>query len=326
MEVLKLSDNYTQSPFNESLNASVTPFIVSNTLESSIKEIKNSHLIPVFVKDNQPVISQADFINLTSDVTNHIFKREIILQPSVRVSHPIKGRIPEAKEKPAHLLLEEEKTIYYERMAFALEIPSITDDINGNRLNLTIGGIKAYNLDNLYSRKGSDERFKVFIGFQNKVCTNMCISTDGLLADLKVRSIDELTDAIFNLIESYNAKQHLDQLKNLNKQFLTEQQFAQLIGKARMYQHLPLRDKKHLQELNFGDTHISNVVKDYYQDEAFCRENDGSISTWKLYNLFTGANKSSYIDTFLDRGLNAFSFTNGIANSLSKQQNNWFIN
>ncbi|WP_421942427.1 DUF3871 family protein [Pedobacter sp.] len=326
MEVLKLTHNHTDSPFIEENQLNSSPFIVANTLESNIKDIKDKHLIPVFVKDNHPVISQADFINLTSDITNHIFKEEIVLQPSVRVSHPIKGRIPEAKEKPAHLLLEEEKTIYYERMAFAIEIPSITDDINGNRLNLTIGGIKAYNLDNLHSRKGSDERFKIFIGFQNKVCTNMCISTDGLLADLKVRGIDELTDAIFNLIECYNAKQHLDQLKKLTKQSLTEQQFAQLIGKARMYQHLPLQNKKHLQELNFGDTHISNVVKDYYHDESFCREDDGSISTWKLYNLFTGANKSSYIDTFLDRGLNAFSFTNGIADSLAKQQSNWFIN
>ncbi|KQN32365.1 hypothetical protein ASE92_17315 [Pedobacter sp. Leaf41] len=326
MEVLKLVDNYIESPFVELSDSSPIPFIVANTISSTAKEIKDQHLIPVFVKDNQPVISQADFINLTGDIAKHIFQREVILEPSVRVSYPIKGRIPDAKEKPAHLLLEEEKTIYYERMAFALEIPSISDNINGNRLNLTIGGIKAYNLDNLYSKKGSDERFKIFIGFQNKVCTNMCISTDGLIADLKVRSLNELTDGIYNLIENYNAKQHLDQLKSLTKQSLTEHQFAQLIGKAKMYQHLPPKYKKHLQELSFGDTQISIVVKDYYQDESFCREDDGSINMWKLYNLFTGANKASYIDTFLDRGLNAFSFTNGIANSLSKQQNNWFIN
>ena len=326
MEVLKLIDNYNQSPFIEPLNPPVSPFIVANTLESSIKEIKDEHLIPVFVKDNQPVISQADFINLTCDITNHIFQKEIVLQPSVRVSHPIKGRIPEAKEKPAHLLLEEEKTIYYERMAFALEIPSITDDIYGNRLNLTIGGIKAYNLDNLYTKKGADERFKIFIGFQNKVCTNMCISTDGLVADLKVRSINELTDGVYNLIENYNAKQHLDELKRLTQHSLTEDQFAQLIGKAKMYQHLPPKYKKDLQELSFGDTQLSMVVKDYYQDESFCRANDGSIDIWKLYNLFTGANKTSYIDTFLDRGLNAYSFINGISNAVAKQQYNWFIN
>ncbi|WP_343671721.1 DUF3871 family protein [Chitinophaga sp.] len=36
------------------------------------------------------------------------------------------------------------------------------------------------------------------------------------------------------------------------------------------------------------------------KDDSFCREVDGSINLWTLYNLFTGANKSSYIDTFLE--------------------------
>ena len=34
---------------------------------------------------------------------------------------------------------------------------------------------------------------------------------------------------------------------------------------------------------------------------------DGEINLWRLYNLFTGANKSSYIDRLLDRGVNASS-------------------
>ena len=40
------------------------------------------------------------------------------------------------------------------------------------------GGVRAYNDTNLYSKKGA-ERFKVFIGFICKVCTNLCVSTDG---------------------------------------------------------------------------------------------------------------------------------------------------
>ncbi|WP_367916034.1 DUF3871 family protein, partial [Leadbetterella sp. DM7] len=155
------------------------PFIVANTSPMSLFELEHEHIIPVFVKDNEPVISHQDFINCVQEVSGQVFPHETILRPSIRVSHPIKGRIPEAKDKPAKELLEHEKTIYYERMAFVLEIPSISSTINGNKLNLTIGGIKAYNLDNLYNRKGSDEHFKVFIGFQNKVCCNMCIWSDG---------------------------------------------------------------------------------------------------------------------------------------------------
>ena len=323
MEVLTLPEPNIQHhiiPSNTN-----NPFIVANTIQSSIRELKDKHLIPVFVKDNQPVISQADFIGLTTDIVQHLFPKENLGMPNIRVSHPIKGRIPDAKEKPAHLLLEEEKTVYYERMAFIIDIPSISEDINGNRLSLTVGGIKAYNLDNLYGRKGSEEHFKIFIGFQNRVCTNLCISTDGFKADLKARSMNELTDGIYSLIENYNAKYHLDKLKALTEHSLTEHQFAQLIGKARMYQHLPPKYKKHLQELNFGDTQLGMVVKNYYNDEAFCRNDDGSINIWKLYNLFTGANKASYIDTFLDRGLNAFSFINSISSSVAKKESSWFL-
>jgi hypothetical protein len=48
------------------------------------------------------------------------------------------------------------------------------------------------------------------------------------------------------------------------------------------------------------------VVEGYYNDPNFSRT-DGKINLWRLYNLFTGANKSSYIDRLLDRGVNASS-------------------
>lgn len=61
-----------------------------------------------------------------------------------------KGRIPSAVGKPAKEVQEHEKTLYYERMAFAMEIPSINDRITDNSLNLTIGGVRVYNLTNLH--------------------------------------------------------------------------------------------------------------------------------------------------------------------------------
>lgn len=57
---------------------------------------------------------------------------------------------------------------------------------------------------------------------------------------------------------------------------------------------------------------MSAVVKDFYRDESFCRDDSGNINLWKLYNLFTGSNKSSYIDSFLDRSVNAYNFTEQI--------------
>lgn len=50
-------------------------------------------------------------------------------------------------------------------MAFIIRIPSIVDTINGNEIALTIGGVRSYNLENLYNKK-SFEKFKFFIGFR----------------------------------------------------------------------------------------------------------------------------------------------------------------
>jgi hypothetical protein len=119
--------------------------------EASLEEIKESHIIPVFIEDNEPVISHTDFIEAANNIVREIYMGEEVLQPAVRLSHPIKGRIPEARNKPAAQLEEHEKTLYYERMAFVIEVPSVFNDIDGNRLSLCIGGVKAYNLDNLYN-------------------------------------------------------------------------------------------------------------------------------------------------------------------------------
>jgi hypothetical protein len=76
------------------------------------------------------------------DVVHSINTSERIMQPIVRVSHPLKGRVAEARNKPANELLEHEKTLYYERMAFVIEIPSIQSEVGGNALSLTVGGVE----------------------------------------------------------------------------------------------------------------------------------------------------------------------------------------
>ena len=310
---------------NSLQTSSDKPFIISNTSFCELTEMKEKHIIPVFVKDNEPAINHTDFIEVIEELVRTFYRGEKILAPNIRVSHPIKGRIPEARSKQAKDLTEQEKTIYYERMAFIIEIPSVMADVSGNMLTLTIGGVKAYNLDNLYNRKGVDEHFKVFIGFQNKVCTNLCISSDGFVKDLRARSIEELMDGILSMVQRYDPMLFLKQMKRMDQVSLTENQFAQLIGRCRMYQFVPKELKREIQPLEFVDTQLNNVVRDYYTDASFCREDDGSINLWKLYNLFTGANKSSYIDTFLDRAHNAHSFSNSLTNAIENKLDNWFI-
>jgi hypothetical protein len=306
--------------------SSTKSFIEANTEPISLEDLRRGHIIPVFVKDNEPLISQADFIESTMEVVSDLYQGETILKPSVRISHPIKGRIPTAKNKPAKELYEHEKTLYYERIMFAIEVASIRDTIDGNTLSLTIGGVKGYNLDNLYNKKGSDQHFKIFIGFKNSVCTNLCVWSDGYMGDIRVQHIGQLKSYIRCLIEGYNQNFHLYHLKKLQEYSITEQQFAHLIGRCRMYNHLPSQMKREINPLLLNDTQIGAVVKDYFRDNSFCRGDDGNINLWRLYNLFTSSNKSSYIDSFLDRSKNSYDFVEQIRYCLEKQTSNWYLN
>ncbi|WP_179318809.1 DUF3871 family protein [Winogradskyella helgolandensis] len=301
------------------------PFIEANTIDVQLNHLRNDCIIPVFSKDNERTISHNEFVEVAQDCLNQVFPHHIFDTPEIRVSHQIKGRVPSAVNKPVKELLDHEKTIYYERMAFIIRVPSITENINGNDVALTIGGVRAYNQENLYSKK-TYERFKFFIGFQNLVCCNMCVSTDGMLDDLRVDSYSAMRSKLLEIMQAYQAEKHLNSMRQLSYETLSEHQFAQLIGKSRLYNYLPKKDKLEIPELLLNDGQISTVAKDYYQDESFSRNDEGDINLWSVFNLFTQANKSSYIDTFLDRNLNAYEFSKGIAQTLNGDSTyHWFL-
>ena len=301
------------------------PFIEANTEEVDLLHLKKDCIIPVFSKDNEKTLAHQEFIEITQNSITKAFPHLSIDLPEIRVSHQIKGRIPDAIHKQAKDLFDHEKTIYYERMAFIIRIPTISETINGNQLSLTIGGVRAYNQENLYNRK-SFEKFKFFIGFQNMVCCNLCVSSDGFVSEMRVSSYQELQAKILEVIQNYQAETHLNQMKSLSQQFLTEHQFATLVGRARLYQHLPKKLKSEIPELMFTDGHFNTIAKDYYQDESFCKDDGGNINLWNVYNLFTQANKSSYIDTFLERNLNAFEFNQSICKAISGNSDyHWFL-
>jgi Domain of unknown function, B. Theta Gene description (DUF3871) len=157
------------------------------------------------------------------------------------------------------------------------------------------------------------------------VCTNLCVWTDGYSSDLKINNIGQLKACICTLIENYNAPYHMHGLRKLNEYSLTEKQFAQVIGRCRMYQHLPKNLQSDIPQFLFGDNQLSAVCKDYYRDESFCRDDKGNINLWRLYNLFTGTNKSTYIDNFIDKSVNAFQFTEQIRWALENKTQSWFL-
>ena len=301
------------------------PFIEANTKEVDLDHLTGDCIIPVFAKDNEVTISHQSFIGTILQAARTVFPFEEISAPSIRVSHVVKGRIPEAIHKPVSQLLESDKTIYYERMMFCIEVPTIWQDIDGCRLSLTIGGVRAYNEQNLYSRK-SPEKFRIFIGFKNMVCCNLCVSTDGYKSSLKVMDTDALFTAASELFRDYDMQKHLQLMAAYQECRMNESQFAQFLGKCRLYQYLPVSERKRLPEFLMTDTQIGLVAKSYLDDKHFQKASDNSISLWKVFNLLTGANKSSYIDNFLDRAENAGHLTTGLCKALcGDPEYAWFI-
>lgn len=299
-------------------------FIEANTVDVTIEHLKNDCIIPVFAKDNEATLSHPAFIETVQDAASTFFQGERIEIPDIRVSHVIKGRIPEAIHKPANQLLETDKTIYYERCAFVIEIPTVYETVNGNKLTLTVGGVRAYNHTNLYSKKGM-ERFKVFVGFTCKVCTNLCVSTDGYLSNLEVTNTKDLYKGVLEMLHGYNPAKHIHLMQSLGDTFMNEHQFSTLLGKMRLYQCLPQGYQKRLPRMLLTDTQINAVAKAYISDNDFGGFG-GELSMWKFYNLLTGSNKSSYIDSFLDRAYNATELATGINAALhGDERYKWFI-
>ena len=154
----------------------------------------------------------------------------------------------------------------------------------------------------------------------------MCVSTDGLIDGLRVMSVQQIYDAAVQLFCRYEMTKHLNAMARLSDYTLTEHQFAQLIGKTRLYQFLPSNERRALPSMEFTDSHINAIARAYYADENFACADDRSIDLWRVYNLFTGANKSSYIDTFLSRARNATTFTHGLTRALDgDEQYRWFV-
>lgn len=299
-------------------------FINANTEQVDMKHLQEDCIVPVFSKDNELTVSHPVFIDTVYKAAQDVFRNEQLEVPEIMVSHIIKGRIPEAIHKPASQLLDSDRTIYYERMAFSFEIPTIYSNIAGNRLNLCITGVRAYNRENLMSKKTA-ERFSIAVGFRNQVCCNLCTFTDGYKADLRAMNHFDLYRGVVDLLQRYDADKHLRLMQSFTRFDMTEHQFAQFLGKCRLYHCLPPKAKRILPNMEITDSQINTVARNYYADSNFAKEGN-KINMWKVYNLLTGANKSSYIDNYLDRSLNATLLTDGIVRAMQGDcEYKWFI-
>lgn len=301
-------------------------FIESNTNAITLEELSNN-LIPTWA-DNSLTISHTNFIKTVRNAAVQVFGN--LTPVEIRTSHPIQGRRPEAIHKKQNELTENDKTIYYQRMAFISHVVGLSREVNGQIVNLTIGGVRNYADDQLY-RTATPQRFKVFVGWQVRVCSNMMLTCNGNSGVIQCLTEADVFQKAIELFTKFNPEREniLAQLGNLQSTRMTEQQFCNIIGRMRLYQALPVAEQHLLPPILLGDQAMNEATRGYFANPNFCkREGEDGISCWNFLQLMTEAVKSSYIDKFTDRNQNALDITLGIQNALNgtdEEGYSWFL-
>ena len=299
-------------------------FLEANTNAISLEELRETCVVPTWA-NQELTISHQDFINTIECAAQSTFYNDEFSDTDIRVSHIVRGRVPSAINKLAKDLLESEKTQFYQRLAFAFTIPTIWDKIDGKRMELCIGGVRNYSDLNLYRAKRGTEKFSIFIGWRMNICSNQVLSGNGVKLQMEISHIDQLYKEACNLFQSFIPEQDAYFLNKLTESRLTETQFAQIVGRMRLYQALPNDVQKSIPKLLITDSQVNSICRDYYNCPNFGKR-DNSISMFDFLNLLTAANKSSYIDSYIQRGVNATEMTVGIDNALyGDSKYAWFL-
>ena len=300
-------------------------FLEANTDAITIEELASKCVVPTWA-NMESTIAHQDFVNCVHEAAKDFYFGEQVNAPDIRVSHIVRSRVPSAAGKKASELLECEKTQFYQRLAFAFTIPTIWETVRGEKLELCVGGVRNYSDLNLYRASKGLEKFSVFVGWRVVICSNQVLTGEGVKFNMEVSNINELYRNVLELLHSFNPAKDIHLLHALSETYLTETQFAQVVGRMRMFQALPSSQQKRMPQLLITDSQINNVCRDFYRSEHFgMKENE--ISLFDFHNLLTESNKSSYCDTYLHRAVNATEVSVGLNNVLRGFDNKyaWFL-
>ena len=304
---------------------SAVSFLEANTDAITIEELANKCVVPTWA-NQELTIAHQDFISCVHEAAKDFYQGEVVNAPDIRVSHIVRGRIPQALGKKASELLECEKTQFYQRLAFAFTIPTIWETVRGEKLELCIGGVRNYSDLNLYRATKGIEKFSVFVGWRVRICSNQVLTGEGVKFNIEVTNTSELYRHVLELFHSFNPAKEIHLLQSLSDTYLTETQFAQVVGRMRMYQALSPGRQKQIPRLLITDSQINSVCRDFYSNEHFGVKGN-AISLFDFHNLLTESNKSSYIDTYLNRAVNATEVSVGLNNVMQGLDNRyaWFL-
>ena len=319
--------NFEDAPEAEAENTEHPNFIESNTEAISIDELVSRCIVPTF-SDNTLTIAHQNAIAAVYKAAEEVFGE--LTPPECRVSHAINGRVASALHKPAKDLTDDEKTVFYQRIAFIAHVKSLTRIVAGQTVELTIGMCRAYNEDKLYSRP-SPEKFRLFVGWKVRVCSNLCLTCSGNSGLVECMTEADIYQKAYQLFSKFDPQKEetLELLENLNNTRISESQFCYIIGRMRLYQALPNEIQKTLPVLEIGDQAVNAAVRGFVTNPNFgLKEGETSITTWEMLQLFNEAIKQTYIDRWLDRNENCTNFLLGIQKALQGEDTegySWFL-
>ena len=319
--------NFEDAPEAEAENSEHPNFIESNTEAISIDELVSRCIVPTF-SDNTLTIAHQNAIAAVYKAAEEVFGE--LTPPECRVSHAINGRVASALHKPAKDLTDDEKTVFYQRIAFIAHVKSLTRIVAGQTVELTIGMCRAYNEDKLYSRP-SPEKFRLFVGWKVRVCSNLCLTCSGNSGLVECMTEADIYQKAYQLVSKFDPQKEetLELLENLNNTRISESQFCYIIGRMRLYQALPNEVQKTLPVLEIGDQAVNAAVRGFVTNPNFgLKEGETSITTWEMLQLFNEAIKQTYIDRWLDRNENCTNFLLGIQKALQGEDTegySWFL-
>ena len=302
-------------------------FIESNTQGISFEELTEKNVIPTFA-DGTLTLSSGSIIKATMRAAEEVFGA--LTPAEIRVSHRIQGRTPEAMNKPASELQDEDLTCFWQRMAFCAHVKTLTRTINGADVMLTVGATRSYSEDKLFGRP-TPSKMKIFIGWMVRICSNGCLTTDGVSGIIECLTEADVYEKATALFRGFDPEKEnaLAMLENLGTTRISESEFCKIIGRLRLYQALPASEQNVLPKIILGDQAVNKIVQGYVSNPNFgLKEGEDTISLWQLLNLSNEAVKAAYIDCWLERNQNCTDFVLGIQRALlgtDQEGYDWFL-
>lgn len=158
----------------------------------------------------------------------------------------------------------------------------------------------------------------------------MMLTCDGLTDKIECMTEADIYQHALELFKNFNEARAIDALRHLSDTTMTTEQFCQFIGRCRLYMALSESQRKALElpKILLGDTQLNAATRGFVNNTNFGLNGEDAITCWQLLQLLNESVKTSYIDTWADRNLNATSIALGVQRTIRGDGNDfsWFLN